>query len=729
MGKRLGLGLLLVAAMAALTSCGGSGSTKTTPPAAVTITVNPPSANVPVGTQATFMANVMGTTNMAATWQVNGSAGNPTIGTITSINSSGISTGIYTAPQTIPSPANVTITAVSQANTAKIATAKVMIGPNVVVNPPGTANSPVTVQTFGSQKFSATVSGGVTNTNVTWQLICSLGGTACGAIHSDGSYKAPNSVPTTSTQGGGSVAGTVTVTAVSQANTSFSGSSIVAVTSQNQQPQQPPTIPMGSSGGNAQDLSTVTGGVECCGGTLGALLTRGTPPTLFILSNNHVLARSDQGVVGKEKIIQPGLIDASNPCTTSGTTTVGTLSQFFNLETGAGTKVDAAIAQIVAGTVDPTGSIEELGATTDVNGVPQSGSPKAGSGMAATVNEQVSKSGRSTGVTCANVGALHASVQVTYQKGCGTGAMFNVNYADEVMVDGAAFGAEGDSGSLIVDAATATPVALLFAGDSTSTIGNPVIDETVSGTLFTGVLTSLKDSKGNKPTFVGSAAHAVKACSLPPPSSATVTEAGPTVSEEVVQRATAVRDRHAVELMANPAVAAVGVGASLDSPTEAAVFVFVQKGVTRNPIPAEVEGVRTRIIERENFPARGALSREQSTQLASEAAREQAISLPDSEVERASAIKENRVQELMSDTAVQGVGVAASLDSPGEAALILYVLKGKAHNPIPATIDGLRTRIKETTGFRAGLSGDTPRHVCSAPAPALPQKPSKKSPR
>jgi hypothetical protein len=723
MGKRLGLGLLLVAAMTALTSCGGSGSTKTTPPPAVTITLSPSPANVPAGTQATFMATVMGTANTAVNCQINGGAGNATIGTITAINSSGTSSCVYTAPQTIPSPANVTITAISQANTAKIATAKVTIVLNVVVSPIGTANSPVVVQTFGSQQFSATVTG-TANMAVTWKISCTLGGSACGAIHSDGFYKAPNSVPTTPVQGGGSVADTVTVTAVPQANANFPGSSIVAVTSRNQQSQQPPTIPMGSSGGNAQDLSSVPGGIECCGGTLGSLVQRAG--TFYILSNNHVLARSDLGVVG-EKIIQPGLIDASNPCTTSGTTIVGTLSQFFNLETGTGTKVDAAIAQIVAGTVDTTGSIEELGTITDVNGVPQSGAPKAGSGMAATLNEQVAKSGRSTGVTCANVGVLHMSVTVQYQKGCGTGAKFNVNYADEVIVDGAAFSAEGDSGSLIVDGATATPVALLFAGDSSSTVGNPVIDETVSGTVFTGVLGALKDSKGNKPTFVGGVAHKVAACTLPPPSSAKVTEAAPTLSAEAMQRAVTVRDRHAVELMANPAVAAVGVGTSLDSPTEAAVFVFVQKGVTRNPIPAEVEGVRTRIIERENFPARGALSREQSTQLASEAARAEAISLPDSEVERASAVKENRVQELMSDAAVQGVGVAASLDSPGEAALILYVLKGKAHNPIPPAIDGLRTRIKETTGFRAGLSGHTPRHVCSAPPP--PQKSSKKSPR
>jgi hypothetical protein len=704
MSKRLVLGLLLVAAMAALTSCGGSGSTKTTPPSNVVVTISPPTANVPVSTSATFTTSVTGSTNTTINCQVNGGAGNSTIGTIVA---SGVSC-VYTAPSSVPNPATVTIIAISQANTSsKSSPATVTIGPNVSVFP-----NTASVQTFGTLQFSATVTG-VSNTAVTWQLSCALGGSACGAIHSDGHYKAPNSVPTTSSSGGGSVTDTVTVLAVPQAsNQNFAGSSTVTVASLNQSQSTPP-VPMGSSGGNALDSSPVQGGTECCGGTLGSLVLRAG--TFYILSNNHVLARSDQGVIAnKESIIQPGLIDAPNPCTSAGTTPVGTLSQFFNLETGTGTKVDAAIAQITSNAVvDITGSIEELGATVDANGVPQPGAPVSGSGIAATVGEKVAKSGRSTGVTCANVTTLNLSVQVQYQKGCGTGTTFNVNYTDAVEVGGSAFSAEGDSGSLIVDAATAQPVALLFAGDSSSTVGNPVAD----------VLNALKDSKGNKPTFVGGNGHAVKACTLPPPASAKVTEAAPALPEELMQRATAVRDRHSVELLANPAVAALGVGPSLDSPQEAAVLVFVQKGVTRNPIPAELEGVRTRIIERENFPARGALTREQSTQLASETARQQALSLPDSEVQRAGAVKENRVQELMGDTAVKGVGVAASLDSPGEAALIFYVLKGKPHNPIPTTIDGVRTRIKETTGFRAGLSGATPRRGCSAPPATSPQKP------
>ena len=48
----------------------------------------------------------------------------------------------------------------------------------------------------------------------------------------------------------------------------------------------------GVSGGNVNDHSSAF----CCSGTLGALITDGS--NQYILSNNHVLARSDQAIAG-----------------------------------------------------------------------------------------------------------------------------------------------------------------------------------------------------------------------------------------------------------------------------------------------------------------------------------------------------------------------------------------------------------------------------------------------
>jgi hypothetical protein len=66
---------------------------------------------------------------------------------------------------------------------------------------------------------------------------------------------------------------------------------------------------------------------------------------------------------------------------------------------------------------------------------------------------------------------------------------------------------------------------------------------------------------------------------------------------------------------------------------------------------------------------------------------------------------------------VQGFGVASSVDSPGEAALMIFLIRGAAHNSIPPEIDGVRTRVRESSRFHAGLDGLRPGHGCSVPMP------------
>lgn len=87
----------------------------------VTVTISPASAGVRVRGSIRFTAKVSGATNTQVTWQVNGvSGGNGTIGTISS-------NGLYTAPPAVPSPATVTVTAVSAADLTKSASARVTI--------------------------------------------------------------------------------------------------------------------------------------------------------------------------------------------------------------------------------------------------------------------------------------------------------------------------------------------------------------------------------------------------------------------------------------------------------------------------------------------------------------------------------------------------------------------------------------------------------------------------
>lgn len=582
----------------------------------------------------------------------------------------------------------------------------------------GGSSTPVTVtisanatsvQTFQTVQFSATVMG-TSNQAVTWGLTCTAtAGTTsvCGSISATGVYVAPNTVPTVATMQSTEPA-VVTVTAVSQAKSSATASVQFNVNSLNQQTLEPP-VQLGSSGSNANSLCASNN--TCSGGTLGSLITGGGK--FYILSNNHVLGLSDGATVGQE-VTQPGIIETN--CSTAGTINVGTVADIISLESQPipATPVDVTTALITTGEVDPKGNILELGALSTVNGVqvPQPAQPVAGSGIAATVNQLLAKSGRTTGLTCAKVDMIAMSgVTVSYTKGCTT-TPFTVTYKDAVevgnMTDGQDFIGDGDSGSLAVDAATAQPVALMFAGNESSAIGNPVGD----------VLAALKATTSGTPTFtfVGTATpHAVAGCSLAGLSSVTVTpQSAIKPSANAAQSANAVITRNAAQIMNTEGVSGYGVGMSLDSPKEPAIIIFASPGASPANIPAEIEGMRTRVIETGNPAAQGAVSQEQSAQLAAESTTVQAAEIPASAIENARQIKEKHVAELMSDPAVIGVGVGASFDNPGEPAIGIFVLKSKAHKPIPATIDGVRTRIKETSPFRAIVDRSASSAGCAA---------------
>src|SRR5215203_1387049 len=223
----------------------------------------------------------------------------------------------------------------------------------------------------------------------------------------------------------------------------------------------------GVSGGNVNDASSRF----CCSGTLGALITDGT--TQYILSNNHVLARGDQAVAG-EDVSQPGLID--NGCR------IATLVADFTGAAPLGSNVDAAVAQLRAGQMDSSGFIEDIG-------VP------GNSIVAPSIGLSVAKSGRTTGSTTGTISSINTSVNVQYQRGCNSGKKFTVSYRNQVVINSSTFSAGGDSGSLIVsNNASHNPVALLFAGSSTSTIANPIGE----------VLTKLGAALGRTFSFSGS---------------------------------------------------------------------------------------------------------------------------------------------------------------------------------------------------------------------------------
>ena len=149
---------------------------------------------------------VTGTSNTSVTWSLSGGAGQD-LGTISS-------TGLYTAPASKPSPAQVTVTATSVADTTKFTSATVTItGISVSVSPPI-----ATVTVGATRQFTAAVTG-TSNTSVTWSLSGGAGQNL-GTISSTGLYTAPASVPSPAQ---------VTVKVTSQADTSKFASATVTV--------------------------------------------------------------------------------------------------------------------------------------------------------------------------------------------------------------------------------------------------------------------------------------------------------------------------------------------------------------------------------------------------------------------------------------------------------------------------------------------------------------------
>ena len=193
-----------------VTAVAGADSTKTAS-AAVTvnplpmgsISISPTTATVAAGGTQQFTATVMGETNNAMTWSVDGvNGGNTTVGTVSS-------NGLYTAPSASGSH---TVTATSVADTSKSASAAVSVI-LLTVMPTSAMLAP-----NGTQQFTAMVTG-TTTTGVTWSVDGVAGGNnTVGTISNSGLYTAPSTL------------GTHTVAATSAALPSYSVNASVTVT-------------------------------------------------------------------------------------------------------------------------------------------------------------------------------------------------------------------------------------------------------------------------------------------------------------------------------------------------------------------------------------------------------------------------------------------------------------------------------------------------------------------
>ena len=468
------------------------------------------------------------------------------------------------------------------------------------------------------------------------------------------------------------------------------------------QVQLPTPILLGSSGGNDNDYdTTVQGGqtyiTDCCGGTLGSLI-QSSSGTQYLLSCNHVLARSDQASVG-ETIIQPGLIDDDCEPTNgdpAGTETqVGVLTTWLPLSSNS-TNADAAIAAVNSGAVSSTGAIMELG-TIQGGGTLAAAPPGtsctiassgtsciAGKGEAVTATGlTVAKSGRTTGLTCANISAIDLDVDVGYYKNCGeTEPYLTKAYTNQIAIEGNGFSDAGDSGSLVVDASNAEPVGLFFAG-GVANVGGQEMSEGVANPTPV-VLAELGAQEGTTYTFVGTTDHPVScldygASTATAAQASTLTGAQSALAQEALTQA---------RMLVNPSAGILGaaLGKSSDHAGEAAVILYVDRNMNITT-PQLVDGVRTEVIP----TTAQAVAAGTAPQFPAQSS---ALSPLDSSVlNQAIAAKQQIAQSLMAQNpAFFGMGVGQSYDNPKEAALVIYVDRNEVPATLPATIDGMRTR-------------------------------------
>jgi hypothetical protein len=218
-------------------------------------------------------------------------------------------------------------------------------------------------------------------------------------------------------------------------------------------------------------------------GTLGTVVRDRDSGARLILSNNHVLANSNEADLG-DLILQPGPVDGG----TVKDDTIARLERFcritfsvapsdcsiavgisqaanaaarllgsqqrlqaFRTDQESSNLVDAAAAR----PVEDQGILDDILNIGTVQGT-----------LPATLGMNVRKSGRTTGLSTGEVSVLDATVNISY--GPGRMARFEEQIVTSAMSEG------GDSGSLLVAADSKQAVGLLFGGSDQATIHNPI---------------------------------------------------------------------------------------------------------------------------------------------------------------------------------------------------------------------------------------------------------------
>ncbi|NQU29726.1 MAG: hypothetical protein HQ525_03575 [Anaerolineae bacterium] len=225
------------------------------------------------------------------------------------------------------------------------------------------------------------------------------------------------------------------------------------------------------------------GHYQITAGTLGCIVRDRDTGEPLILSNNHVLANSNDANIG-DAILQPGPTDGGKV----NSDTIATLLRFIPIQytTSPGTcdyaRVYASIGNLIAIALGSShrvsvnsfspqalnkvdAALARPNADSDVLDEIR-GIGKISGVLEAELGMPLRKSGRTTDFTTDQVQVLEATVNVSY--GTGRTATFEEQIVTGSMSQG------GDSGSLVVHNDSPNAVGLLFAGSDQSSILSPI---------------------------------------------------------------------------------------------------------------------------------------------------------------------------------------------------------------------------------------------------------------
>ncbi len=203
-------------------------------------------------------------------------------------------------------------------------------------------------------------------------------------------------------------------------------------------------------------------------GTIGARV-RDALGRVYILSNNHVLANSNGATIGDPEY-QPGPFDGGTSADQ-----IATLSDFQVINfTGGSNTIDAAIALSTTSLLDNATPADQGYGMPNATIYGDANGDGLFDNRDALLGLNVQKYGRTTRLTHGQITGVNATVSVCYEVIEFTCVKI-ARYTDQLIISPPGFSNGGDSGSLIVtDDGNLNPVALLFAGSSTVTIGNRI---------------------------------------------------------------------------------------------------------------------------------------------------------------------------------------------------------------------------------------------------------------